>query len=252
MPQNNFIPQDNNTRLEAMFVTDKNILVEAGAGTGKTTLLTNRLCYLILGKNIPIDQIIALTFTDKAAAEIKMRLLGTMRLILDFFKGNPLGEKEKEEIKKLSALTEHILEARKQQQHKEKTEQQIKQDIIKDIETNFELAERAMISTIHSFCLKTLRRFATEAKIPPDCQPVQQQVLDPLLDKIWTNFLNEELAFNSPNSDNWKELLSKAKVDDIKDFAFTLMLSPLANYNPSLPNPDLAQQLAVLAQRAAE
>ena len=251
MPQNNFIPQDNEARLSAMFETDRNILVEAGAGTGKTTLLTNRLCYLILGKNIPIDQIIALTFTEKAAAEIKMRLLDTMRLIFDFFKGNELTEKEAQNIQKLSVLITNILNERKQQ-NKDKTEQQIKEDIIKDAEANFELAERAMISTIHSFCLKTLRRFSTEAQIPPDCQPVQQQALYPLLDKLWTDFLNEELAYNAPNAAVWEELLNQVSADDIKDFAFTLMLSPLAHYNPCLPDSSLAQELAARAKRAED
>ena len=76
MPQNNFfVPPDQKDRDTAVLETSKNIIVEAGAGTGKTTLLTDRLCYLILGKGIAIDKIIALTFTEKAAAEIKYRLL---------------------------------------------------------------------------------------------------------------------------------------------------------------------------------
>jgi len=75
-------PKDQQDRLTAALPSASNIIVEAGAGTGKTTLLTDRLCYLILGKDIPIDKIIALTFTEKAAAEIKIRLLAKMQRII--------------------------------------------------------------------------------------------------------------------------------------------------------------------------
>lgn len=50
------------------------LLIIAGAGTGKTTVITERVKYLILKKAIPPQNILALTFTDKAAREMEERV----------------------------------------------------------------------------------------------------------------------------------------------------------------------------------
>lgn len=58
---------------EAVCHGDGPLLIVAGAGTGKTTVLINRLAYLILEKNIEQDSILLLTFTEKAASELEER-----------------------------------------------------------------------------------------------------------------------------------------------------------------------------------
>lgn len=50
------------------------LLIIAGAGTGKTTVLTERIKYLILQKKVPPHEILALTFTEKAALEMQNRV----------------------------------------------------------------------------------------------------------------------------------------------------------------------------------
>ena len=54
--------------------TAATLFVEAGAGTGKTYALVRRLSALLLEDQVPIDQIAAITFTEKAAAELRDRL----------------------------------------------------------------------------------------------------------------------------------------------------------------------------------
>ncbi|MFA5184453.1 MAG: UvrD-helicase domain-containing protein [Patescibacteria group bacterium] len=49
------------------------LLIVAGAGTGKTTVLINRLAYLIMDKKVSTDEILLLTFTEKAAGEMEER-----------------------------------------------------------------------------------------------------------------------------------------------------------------------------------
>lgn len=64
---------ENNNR-DNLITGDKNFLVEAGAGAGKTFLLVNRLVDLIINKNIKPKEIVAITFTVKAATDLKKRI----------------------------------------------------------------------------------------------------------------------------------------------------------------------------------
>ena len=68
----------NREQLEAVRYVGGPLLIIAGAGTGKTTVITERIKYLILEKNISPSSILALTFTDKAASEMEERVDITM------------------------------------------------------------------------------------------------------------------------------------------------------------------------------
>src|ERR671918_2326352 len=50
------------------------LLIVAGAGTGKTTVITRRIAWLVAERRARPDEILALTFTDKAAAEMEERV----------------------------------------------------------------------------------------------------------------------------------------------------------------------------------
>src|SRR5512140_626108 len=67
---------DSQDRLRAETTWDHNVVVMAGAGTGKTTILVNRILNLLMSEPNPlaITEIVALTFTNKAATEMKQRL----------------------------------------------------------------------------------------------------------------------------------------------------------------------------------
>lgn len=64
----------NNEQLQAVTHTNGPLLIVAGAGTGKTTVITRRIAYLMEQKLAEPNQILALTFTDKAAGEMEARV----------------------------------------------------------------------------------------------------------------------------------------------------------------------------------
>lgn len=152
-------------------VTDKNISVTAGAGSGKTTILVERYLKIIIDENRDVREVLAITFTDKAAAEMTERV---SRMIHDRLQKPEYVNQQA----KLLGLRERL--------------------------------NSAQISTIHSFCARVLREFAVASGTDPDfgvLKDLQQDLMikecvDDVLEKLDTGVLESPYSY-----DEWKELL---------------------------------------------
>lgn len=123
-------------------LSGKNI-IEASAGTGKTYSLAVLVLRLVLEKGIPIEQILLVTFTEAAAAELKDRTVKFLRMALH--------ETETEGISGDSTIQQIVTACQLNGTEKKTRIQKALLDI-----------DKATMSTIHSFCQRTLNEFAFE------------------------------------------------------------------------------------------
>ena len=126
---------------------DSTLFVEAAAGTGKTTELVNRMVSLVASGRAELENMVAVTFTEAAAGEVKLRLR----------------EKIEEARRDLETSTEAL-------NYFDKALSQL---------------ELAHIGTIHGFCGDLLREYPIEAGIDPIFQVVATDESSALLDRAF-------------------------------------------------------------------
>lgn len=141
---------------------EANLLVEAGAGSGKTTALVARLVTLISTGTATVDEIAAVTFTRKAAAELRERFQTNVELALE-------AERAKE----------------------------IPDDLVADrLAHALDDIDRAFIGTIHSFCGRLLRERPLDVGLDPGFQELPVEERAGLRRRFWDSYL-ERLARDS-------------------------------------------------------
>jgi len=135
---------------------DTSLVVEAAAGTGKTSELVRRIISVIKSGRATLDQIVAVTFTDAAAGELKLRLRGEI-------------ERERQSPESSADEKEFLTKALPQ-------------------------LEEAHIGTIHSFCGDLLRERPVEAGIDPLFEVASEDTSRPLFEMAFDRWFESQLA----------------------------------------------------------
>jgi ATP-dependent helicase/nuclease subunit A len=102
------VPLDGGERTRATADFATNLVVSAGAGTGKTTLLVTRLVAAIASGHAPLSAIAAITFTEKAAGELRARLAESLRALS---LGEAEGQLDRATVTTIHGLCAEILRA---------------------------------------------------------------------------------------------------------------------------------------------
>ncbi|MDD4004663.1 MAG: UvrD-helicase domain-containing protein [Elusimicrobiaceae bacterium] len=212
---------DRADREAARFVFDRNIIVEAGAGTGKTTLLIERLSFWLLAvPDADAGGVVALTFTEKAAAEIKIRLAARLRKAAELFSG-PREELLKDRF--CAELADRVAAADTPAGRKK---------IADRARTALDALERAQLGTIHSFASHILRLFPVEAGIDPQSRIDDGEAAKDFFLRLWQGWLDVELGENAPRKTGWKRALARVSVEDLRKLAEALCRPEMNGYEP--------------------
>lgn len=139
----------------AAYEIDKHISVTAGPGSGKTFVLVQRYLHILREKKLSIDQIVAITFTNRAANEMRERLRINLNEILATLSGAErarwLGYKR--------------------------------------------TLDGAVITTIHGFCARLLREFPVEAHVDPQFLLLDEHraamLLESVVEEVLSQFISD-------------------------------------------------------------
>ncbi len=134
---------------------DDTLVVEAAAGTGKTTELVNRIVRILSTGRTRVEHIVAVTFTEKAAGELKLRLREAL-------------ERERAAVSDLDARDR--------------------------LDAALGSLEEAHVSTIHGFCAELLRERPVEAGVDPLFAVLTEGQSERMFEEAFSGWLQAQLA----------------------------------------------------------
>ncbi|MCA9739526.1 MAG: UvrD-helicase domain-containing protein [Gemmatimonadetes bacterium] len=153
-------PPDQAARERILRDLETNFLVEAGAGSGKTTALSGRMVALVASGAARPDQIAAVTFTRKAAAELRERFREDLEKAM----------RRSEDAERRARLSQALTEV-----------------------------DRTFLGTIHAFAARLLRERPLEAGLDPGFQELQENEEIRLRRQFWNDHLERLAADGDPD-----------------------------------------------------
>ncbi|MCC6142024.1 MAG: UvrD-helicase domain-containing protein [Nitrospira sp.] len=199
---------DRQARHFAETTFDRNVVVVAGAGTGKTTLLVNRLVHLLIKEPHPVTvtQIVALTFTNKAATEMKVRLRERLTVLAhpesDAARTADGGAVSLADLRQRYGLSTDEIASRAA-------------DALRDL-------EKGQIGTLHSFAAHVLRLYPLEGGVDPAFQEDDGLRFEEHFGTAWEIWIDRELGRLGCHHHLWRKVLSLATLDEVRALARAL------------------------------
>jgi len=184
----------------AIGIRNSDILVSAGAGSGKTTMLVERIIRLVTGSEpVDIDRLLVVTFTEAAASSMRAKVAAALNLCV---KMDPTNAKLREQMARMN---------------------------------------KANITTIHAFCLKTARRFFHKIDMDPnfrvadhaEVELLKAEILDKLFEEEYQKCYYEEEGANA-------DFVRLAEIFDrrVTDDNFRRLVLEVFEFSRSCPNPE--------------
>jgi len=232
---------DKADRDRARLSLDASVVVEAGAGTGKTTLLTDRILFLVLAGEKPsrVEEVVALTFTEKAAGEIKIRL--------------------SERLAELSARLSSGALSPEAAERADRTLRELEEGfktpgatVLTRARAALEDLDKAPIGTIHSFCSQLLRLYPLEARVDPGFRVDEGEAFDELFVSEWARWLDDELGERPPRRKDWLAVLAAVSLGELEELARSMCSERVEPGAAGGPDPRAAAELRALAVRTRE
>ncbi len=206
---------DSVPRRRAIEETHRSFVVEASAGTGKTSTLVQRILHLVLEKGpegvpLPLSRICAITFTEKAAGEMKVRLRQHFEEVISgrslpsrplpgrFSTGDSANSKG-------GGMNPHLVQRAR--------------EALRDLET-------ASISTFHSFAVSLLKERPIEAGLDPRFAALDETGSELFFREVWELWISRALA----DRESVLELALREgfRLESLEELARTLRLNQRA------------------------
>jgi ATP-dependent helicase/nuclease subunit A len=206
-------PTDQAARDRIKLAIDRNMCVEAGAGTGKTTSLVRRIVEILASGHADVDSLVVITFTEKAAAELSARVREALEAAVD----------EETDVERGARLREAA-----------------------------RALYRARIETIHAFAANLLRERPVEAGIDPGFSVLSDLEAQLGFDRAYSQWLDELMEQSHPDVErslnlgfSLDEIREAAEV--LNRYRFLMPLQP-----PAMPRPDAAEMSRWLTENRRE
>ncbi len=211
---------DRDERRRALTDFGRNLVVTAGAGTGKTSLLVGRLLAALLCQHMDPGRLLAVTFTENAAAEMRQRLARMLRAVPAFLDGAPIDGSDRFVLEELGIGPEHRARAA---------------DRLADL-------DRLALATFHGFCLRLLQEQARDLDLPATLRIGTEETVRERFDQDFLAFLGT--AAQGPHA----EVLDSFEAQELRELAFALLTLPEESWD-TLATPFVPTDLET---RAAE
>jgi len=216
---------DAEARARAAHGYDENLVVVAGAGSGKTSVLIERLLCQLVERELGSDELVAITFTEKAAAEMRRRLeSGLAQLAQHAALDRPAGELDwrREADRAFAWLRERVPAGA----------------IARIATARLHELPETEVTTIHGFCARLLRRFPLEAGVDPDFEVDTGARQAERVEELWERFLAGPDGLEGARAARFGRVLERLDLSELAAIARALAIFELPEDALAGPLPD--------------